>query len=525
MKPGSRTQDSGSRRGVPGADPRALDRMGVARLATDSRRVKRGDTFVAYPGQTQDGRRFIAQAIANGARSVLWERRGFKWKAAWRVDNLGIANLRARAGLIASQVYGHPSARLWMVGVTGTNGKTTCSQWIARGLNDNGTRSAVIGTLGYGGGATGKLRPLANTTPDAVWLHAQLASFARGGARAVSMEVSSIGLHQHRVAGVEFDVALFTNLTRDHLDYHRTMRQYKEAKARLFAGAALKHAVINLDDEFGAELGSRIERPGLNVIGYDFSVGRASGGKRGMGVRGSNLIADARGVRFDVATPWGAARVASPVLGRFNASNLLGTLAVLLVSGVGLRTAVAALARLKPIAGRMQTVGGGTRPLVVVDYAHTPDALEKVSLALRDTMSSEARGRNAARVRRYPRASTGNAQLICVFGCGGERDRGKRRLMGKVAARLSDRSIVTSDNPRNEEPLAIVDDILTGMECDVQVELDRKRAIAGAIAKARRGDVVLIAGKGHESYQEVKGVRRPFSDVAVARAALARWTA
>ena len=477
---------------------RVLDQLGIRRLATDSRRVRRGDTFVAYSGEAQDGRSYIPQAIANGARAVLWEKRGFKWRPIWRAPNLGIVNLRARAGIIASHVHDHPSARLWMVGVTGTNGKTTCSQWIARALNETGLRSAVIGTLGYG--LRGRLKTLANTTPDAVWLHAQLADFERHGAQAVSMEVSSIGLDQDRTSGVQFDVALFTNLTRDHLEYHHTMRRYRAAKAQLFACDSLKYAIVNLDDEFGAALAKRIKRRGLKVIGYGF--GRAGG----MRVTGSNLIADARGVSFDVATPWGGARVASPVLGRFNASNLLGTLAVLLASGVALGQAVATLARLKPVPGRLQTIGGGARPVVVVDYAHTPDALEKVLVALRDL-------------------TTRRARLICVFGCGGERDRGKRPLMGRIAAQLADWVVLTNDNPRNEEPLTIIDDILTGMESAGELELDRRRAIRSAINKARRGDVVLIAGKGHETYQEVKGVRRPFSDIEVARAALRGWAA
>ena len=509
-------------------DLRALDQLGIRRLATDSRRVKRGDTFVAYPGQTQDGRRYVAAAIANGAHSVLWEKRGFRWKRAWRVPNLGIVNLRARAGLIASRIHDHPSARLWMIGVTGTNGKTSCSHWIARALNDNGLRCAVIGTLGYGwyGPAASKLKPLVNTTPDAVWLHAQLAALARRGARAVSMEVSSIGLDQDRIAGVQFDVALFTNLTRDHLDYHRTMRRYETAKTRLFECESLKYAIINLDDEFGARLAKRVKRRGLNVIGYGFGLRDDSGAARCARVTGSNLVADARGVRFDIVTPWGKAHVASPLLGRFNAFNLLGTLAVLLASGVGLRQAVAALARLAPVPGRMQAVGGGTRPTVVVDYAHTPDALEQVLLTLRgllerfDFRLSSFKSKTEKALGAGPRPAIHAPKLICVFGCGGGRDRGKRRLMGRVAARLADRVVLTNDNPRNEAPLAIIDDILAGGDRDCEIELDRRRAIKRAIHAARRGDVVLIAGKGHETYQEVKGVRRPFSDIEVVRAAL-----
>ena len=534
MKTGSRLRDSGFSAKSAGMDFSVVDGLGIKRLTVDSRRVKRGHTFMAYPGETQDGRRYIAQAIANGAHAVLWEKRGFEWKPAWHVANLGITNLRARAGLIASHVCNHPSTRLWMVGVTGTNGKTTCSQWIAHALNENRVRSAVIGTLGYGMCSTrgntqvNTLKPLANTTPDAVWLHAQLADFARRKARAVSMEVSSIGLDQDRVAGVQFKVALFTNLTRDHLDYHRTMRRYRSAKTRLFECESLKYAIINLDDEFGSGLAKKIRRRGLKVIGYGFGNTTRTRSTR---VIGRNLITDEHGVRFDVTTPWGMARVVSPVLGRFNASNLLGTLAVLLASGVSLSKAVASLAHPATIPGRMQTAGGGRIPLVVVDYAHTPDALEKVLLVLREMLNGSrfpvsGFESKTGKVRSdNTQLATRNPKLFCVFGCGGDRDRGKRPLMGRVASSLADWVVLTNDNPRNEDPLAIIDDILAGVESGGQIELDRRRAIQSAIDKARHGDVVLIAGKGHETYQEVKGERYPFSDMKAARAALSRWAA
>jgi UDP-N-acetylmuramoyl-L-alanyl-D-glutamate--2,6-diaminopimelate ligase len=490
-------------------DWNAIEALRIRRLVNDSRQVRAGDTFVAYPGESRDGRAYIAPAIAGGAASVLWERAGFEWNAAWPVANAGVRELRRHAGEIASRVYGYPSRRLSVIGVTGTNGKTTCSQWIAQALARAGRRCAVIGTLGYG--FRPPLQPLANTTPDALWLHAQLADFARRGAQAVAMEVSSIGLEQDRVAGVEFDAALFTNLSRDHLEYHRTMRRYREAKARLFAWDTLKHAVVNLDDDFGAELARRIRRPGLKVIGYGFGSGGAGRPAR---IAGVNLVAGARGVSFEVRTPWGAARVASPVLGRYNASNLLGTLAVLLASGIPLRRAVATLATLRPAAGRLQRLGGGAKPLVLVDYAHTPDALEQVLRTLRDLLGS-----------RQPSAvSRQSPRLVCVFGCGGDRDPGKRPLMGRVAAQLADRVIVTSDNPRGEDPRAIVADIVAGAGGrgqGVAIEVDRRKAIRRAIAEARRGDIVLVAGKGHEDYQEVRGARRPFSDAAVSRQALA----
>jgi len=495
-------------RSATGFDWKAVEALGVRRLVNDSRAVRPGDTFVAYPGQSRDGRDYIAQAIANGAASVLWERAGFRWDPRWRVPNLGVQALRHHAGGMASCVHGRPSRRLRVIGVTGTNGKTSCSQWIAQALTRCGRRCAVIGTLGYG--LRAPLKPLSNTTPDAPWLHAQLAEFARRGAQAVAMEVSSIGLDQDRVAGVEFDTALFTNLSRDHLEYHRTMRRYREAKARLFAWQTLKHAVVNLDDDFGAELARRIRRPGLEVIGYGFGAAR---GARAGRVAGDEVgTGHAPGVSFDVRTPWGAARVTGPMLGRHNASNLLGILAVLLTGGIPLRRAVAALAALKPLPGRLQRLGGGPRPLVVVDYAHTPDALEHALATLRELLTDESRITNH------------ESRLICVFGCGGDRDRGKRPQMGRVAAQLADRVVVTSDNPRSEEPGHIIGDIVAGVRGGaggIEIEPDRRAAILRAVAGARRGDIVLVAGKGHETYQEIRGARHPFSDAAVAREALA----
>jgi UDP-N-acetylmuramoyl-L-alanyl-D-glutamate--2,6-diaminopimelate ligase len=489
---------------------RAVDALGVKRLVTDSRQIRPGDTFVAFPGATHDGRDFIAQALSRGAASVLWDRHGFAWNPRWRVPNLGVVELRRRAGEIASHVYGNPSARLWMIGVTGTNGKTSCSQWVAQSLTRARRKCAVIGTLGNG--FPGALEPGANTTPDAVWLHARLAAFGRSGARAASVEASSHGLDQHRLSGVEFDVALFTNLTRDHLDYHGTMRRYRAAKAKLFAWPSLKWAVLNLDDRFGRELLARVRRPGLHVVGYGFERHRRTeGGRRFARVEGRNLRVGREGVAFDVASPWGSASVRSPMLGRFNAANLLASLATLLASEVTLEESVRVLARAAPVPGRTERYGGGNQPLVVVDYAHTPDALEKVLCALRELVASPASHPAQPRPR-----------LICVFGCGGERDRGKRPLMGRIASRLADEVIVTSDNPRGEDPLAIIADIVEGVNGRHQVVPHRAQAIRRALGLARSGDVVLVAGKGHERYQEIRGVRRPFDDGAVVRATLRR---
>jgi UDP-N-acetylmuramoyl-L-alanyl-D-glutamate--2,6-diaminopimelate ligase len=290
------------------------------------------------------------------------------------------------------------------------------------------------------------------------------------------------------------------------------MRRYREAKAKLFAWETLRHAVINLDDAFGVELVRRCRRPGLKVIGYGFGEMRgAARGPRVARVTGSGLVTGARGVAFDVTTPWGAARVTSTALGRHNAANLLGTLAVLLASGVALKKAVAALSALAPVPGRLQRFGGGRKPLVVVDYAHTPDALKQALTTLREVADHRS-------------PVTGHrSRLFCVFGCGGDRDRGKRPLMGRVAAKLADRAIVTSDNPRSEDPHEIIADILAGVRRgEVGVDADRRDAILRAVAEARGGDIVLVAGKGHEAYQEIRGVRQAFSDAQVAEEALAQ---
>ena len=492
----------------------AIKALRVTRLVSDSRAINAGDTFVAYPGESRDGRDFIPDAIARGAGSIVWERRGYAWKPEWRIANLAVAHLRRHAGEIASEVYGRPSARLWMVGVTGTNGKTSCSHWIAQALARLDSRCGVVGTLGSG--FPGRLEPIGNTTPDAVWLHGRLREFVKQKAQAVAMEVSSHGLVQDRVSGVEFDVALFTNLSRDHLDYHRTMRSYRNAKARLFRMPGLKSAVLNLDDAFGADLAGQSLEHGVSVVGYGFdrALPAALRGRRLPRVIGRELRMNPDGLSFEVASPWGEARIESPFVGRFNAANLLATLSVLLAGDYPFDAAVAALEKVKPVPGRTERYGGGRKPLVVVDYAHTPDALENVLHALRDLMNpgEKADGtRNSART----------GKLVCVFGCGGDRDRGKRPLMGRIATRLADEVIITTDNPRTEDPHTIITDILEGITAPCAIAPDRSQAIRAGIAGARPGDVVLVAGKGHEQYQEIDGVKHPYSDAAVVREALA----
>ena len=473
-----------------------LERKGVVaqRLTADSRRVQPGDVFVAFPGAQADGRDFIAQAVARGAVAVIAEA---GVPEAQKVGAGGTAivevpGLAALSGEIAHLVYGRPSEHLWLAGVTGTNGKTSVSQWIAQALNALRHRCAVIGTLGNG--FLDALDESPNTTPDAITLHAALAGFLARGAEACAMEVSSIGLDQGRVHGTAFDVAVFTNLTRDHLEYHGSMATYAAAKERLFFAPGLAAAVVNLDDAFGAELAARL-RGRLHLIAYTLDPACVGDDL----LRAENLAMGAAGIEFDLR----GVHFAAPVVGRFNASNLLAVIGALLARGERLEAIADALRGIQPPPGRMQALGGSGEPLVVVDYAHTPDALEKALGVLRETAA--ARG----------------GKLVCVFGCGGDRDPGKRPQMGAIAERLADRVQLTSDNPRGEDPQAIIEGILAGMNRRPQVEDDRGVAIDEAIADADDRDVILLAGKGHEPYQEIGGVRHAFSDIDAAKSALA----
>jgi UDP-N-acetylmuramyl-tripeptide synthetase len=473
----------------------------LKRLTADSRKVQSGDAFLAYAGATHDGRRHIADAIQAGAGAVLWEPEGFAWQSDWAVFNRPVPGLKQAAAEIAAEWYGHPSAALWTLGVTGTNGKTSCSHWLAEVLTALGRRTALIGTLGNGfpacGDQPGTLGETGHTTPDAVTLQGLFAEFRGAGATGVAMEVSSHALDQGRVAATQFDVAMLTNLSRDHLDYHGDMASYAHAKAKLFDWPGLKWAVLNVEDELGQRLYRDLEGGPTRVLGYGLRRGE---------VHAEKLALDRGGMRLEVVTPWGRGELKTALLGEFNAYNLLGCLAALLASEVELDAALAALAKVKPVPGRLQRVeAAAAGPTVIVDYAHTPDALHKVL----DTLK--------------PLANEG--RLICVFGCGGGRDRGKRPQMGGIACSLADRVIVTSDNPRGEDPAAIIAEILAGMPPGQDAVVDRHEAIARAIAGAGRDDIVLIAGKGHEDYQEIAGRRLHFSDVEEAARGLAKWRA
>ena len=465
-------------------------------VADDSRRVRPGDLFLAYPGAHADGRQFIADARVRGASAVLWESGdGFVWNSEWQLPNLPATGLRAMCGTLAQIVFGNPSERLSLIAVTGTNGKTTISHWIS---SVHPRRCAVIGTLGAA--LDGQNTDFGLTTPQATALTRHLAEFADAGAQACAVEASSIGIEEGRLDGTRVDVAVFSNLTRDHLDYHGSMERYAAAKARLFDWPRLRLAVINLDDPFGHELVRMTSA--MRTIGYTLDAGQAREGFEFPAfVRAENLQETITGLRFILDTPKGRAPVETGLLGRYNASNLLAVAAVLIDAGLTPTEVAERLSGLQPPPGRLEKLGGDNEPLVVVDYAHTPDALENALKALRGV--ARARG----------------ARLIAIFGCGGDRDRGKRPLMGRIATELADRVILTSDNPRTEDPLVILDEIRSGAP-DAEMLPDRSEAILKTVCTAHPADVILLAGKGHEPYQEIGGVRHPFSDLTKAGEAL-----
>ena len=466
--------------------------LAVTGLVQDSRELEAGDAFVAIGGFGTHGLAFVEQVRDAGAAAILYEPPA---PAEYPVPEgaIPVAGLRARMGGMADAFHGQPSAAMTMVGVTGTNGKTSTVQLLAQAWTLRGQKAGTIGTLGAG--LYPKITPTGFTTPLVLRLHALLAELRDEGASAVAMEVSSHALDQGRVDGVHFDVGVFTNLTRDHLDYHGDMASYGAAKKRLFDWPGLRAAAVNLDDAYGREL---FEAVGGKVRVFGFS----SRGASGASVRAEDVRLDASGIRFMLHAGGQAHPVRSALLGRFNIDNLLGVAATLFALGNAPALIAETLSQLSPVDGRMNRLGGEAGlPLVVVDYAHTPDALEQALASLR----AHTAGR-----------------LVCVFGCGGERDTGKRPQMAQAAGRLADVVIVTDDNPRREDGEAIIADILRGFTdaSRVQVQRDRAAAIRQAVFMASADDVVLIAGKGHEPYQEIAGVRHPFEDAAVARAAL-----
>ena len=474
--------------------------MGVrpSGVTDDSRKISRGDLFMAYPGESSDGRLYIADALKRRVAAVVWDcSDGFSWNSDWKVAHLAVPGLRKLRGPLAHAIFGQPSERLSLIAITGTNGKTSASQWIGELYP---RRCAIIGTLGAG--FSGHLEDTGLTTPEATALMRYLKDFSTEEARACVLEASSIGLDEGRMDGLRVDVAVFTNFTRDHLDYHGSIERYAEAKEKLFKWPRLRLAIINIDDPFGRELAERTTAH--KVVAYSQS-GEMARQWQGA-IFSENVEETSDGLRFHLHTPAGGAFVETCLIGRYNVSNLLAVAAVLIDAGMSPVRIAECFSGLSAPPGRLEKVvpdagEEADEPLVIVDYAHTPDALENVLLALRE----QARSRGG--------------ELWAVFGCGGNRDKGKRSLMGEVAERFSDRVVLTSDNPRDEIAMEIIEDIRAGAPDSIVIE-DRGDAIRQSILKASAPDVVLLAGKGHESYQEIAGVRRPFSDAKEACAAL-----
>jgi UDP-N-acetylmuramoyl-L-alanyl-D-glutamate--2,6-diaminopimelate ligase len=462
----------------------------VTGIQLDSRLVEEGDVFLAMPGELHDGRQFIEQAVANGAAAVIAESPVGGFVDEIPVPLVEVPELRQDAGHLAARFFGYPSRDLHMVGVTGTNGKTTTSRLFAQLGRAMGKTCGVIGTLG----ATlqDDVAEAGNTTPDPISLQRQLAEWCKQGVFAVAMEVSSHALAQGRVNGVDFETAVFTNLSHDHLDYHGSMDAYGRAKLALFSRKELSHAVINVDDDFAPRVTAVVD-PDTQVVTCS-----TRGADADVQVRGARF--HAKGVRAELSTPWGSGTFDSPLPGDFNLANLAAAITAMVLAGEELPAVLAAVARLKPVPGRMELVPNEAGLEVIVDYAHTPDALHQVLSSLRRQV---------------------DGALVTVFGCGGDRDREKRQLMGRVACELSDRVIVTSDNPRSESPADILRDVEQGCSGDYLLVEDRAEAIARAVREGRPGDCIVIAGKGHEDYQVVEGERLYFSDIEQARAALA----
>ena len=475
----------------------------VTGLSSDSRHAGTNDAFVAYAFDAHnDGRRYVTQAIERGAKAVLWQEDG-QTVPVMPSANLGVPELNVCAGPIAHAFYGEPSTAMKMIALTGTNGKTSCAQWVAQLLTALSQRCAMMGTLGVG--FVDAMKEIGFTTPQAIEVHRLLAELQAKGAQAVAMEVSSHALEQGRVNGVAFDVALFTNLSRDHLDYHGSMTEYEAAKARLFTWQGLQAAVINTDDDAGVRMAAVAKANDIRVIAYGLKNAPTD-----VDAYLQATAIDQSGARtlFTLRDGDATHSVVSSVVGEFNVMNLLGVLGALKALGFGLNDIVPLCSSIQAAPGRMQRFGGDAAPLAVVDFAHTPDALEKTLQALR------------------PIAAARGGRLVCVFGCGGDRDAGKRPQMGEIAARMADVVVVTSDNPRTEEPNAIVAHIAQGAAhgtAHVLVEVDRRAAIDTTIAQADVTDVVLVAGKGHEAYQDIMGVKHPYSDLEQVNQAIQKW--
>lgn len=465
--------------------PNEAASLPVSGLTLDSRSVATGNVFIALRGAENDGHRYIDDAARSGAVAAVAETA----PAGAQIPVLEVRGLRQRLGVIAARFYGQPSQNLHVTAVTGTNGKTTVSQLYAQLVRGVGYACGAVGTLGAS--LDRSVGNSLHTTPDSIALQRILSDWAGEAVPFVSMEASSHALDQDRMNGVEVDTAVFTNLTRDHLDYHGDMQAYGDAKAKLFEFPSLRAAVLNADDPFSAELSSRIgDRIPVRTFGTPGTQAD---------VMVSQLEVRPSGLRFRFTSPWGEGVLRTPLLGAFNAANVVAAMVAALEAGLPLDALRDALERLTPVPGRVQPLRADGAPLVVIDYAHTPDALSQVLATLRELS---------------------DGRLIAVFGCGGDRDRGKRELMARAVSRGADYAVITSDNPRSEDPEAIIADVEAGMSSDFRSCADRGEAIRCAIEMAAPGDCVLIAGKGHEAYQIIGDERRSFDDAAVARECL-----
>ena len=469
-----------------------LKRIGhhLSEISSDSRYVKKNSLFLAYPGIQDDGRSYIAEALKKGAKAVLYEKKGFVWKKSWNIPHRAINDLKNKEGEIAHIFFKEPSKKIHTIGVTGTNGKTSCTYWLAELQNRLGKKTGLIGTLGYG---YKKLKAHRYTTPDAISNHRIFKEFKSDKIKSVVMEVSSHALSQGRVNSICFDVAVFTNLSRDHLDYHLNFKNYFNAKKKLFDFPSLKVAVINIDDAYGKKLKLLLVRNKKEVITYGIKQGD---------VRATQIIYSDSSTSFKLHFKKEIYEVNIPLVGEFNVYNILAVVSALIASGYPIKKIVQQLSGIPQVPGRMERLGTKGTPIIFIDYAHTPDALKKALETLKDKT---------------------DGRLICVFGCGGNRDAGKRKEMAKVASALADMNFITSDNPRNENPKNIIDEISKYMKGSFKVEIKRGKAIEKAIQFAKKGDIILIAGKGHEKYQEIKGVRYPFSDQKFTKNALKHY--
>lgn len=471
----------------------------ITHITNDSRHVCAGSLFIAIPGLKTDGRHYIDEAISKGALAIVYQADAEPLLIQQnKIPMIAVEKLAEYQGDIAARFYNQPSKEMQIIGVTGTNGKTSCTHFIAQALAQHAIKTAVLGTVGSG--FIGDLKQAIHTTPDVIHLQQTLAELKKQGAKAVAMEVSSHALAQHRVRGVDFNIAVLTQLSRDHLDYHETMQHYANAKEKLFQQPGLAYAIVNLDDPLGEYVSEKYADQ-LEIIGYS-ALGKKHSQQPSVFVE--QVKSSESGFEVSLQSPWGAGTFITPLLGRFNIGNLLAVLSVLAVLEVPFTKALHYLSLIKTVIGRMQCFGGDGQPRVVVDYSHTSDALKNALIALREHCLGK---------------------LWCVFGCGGNRDRGKRSLMGAISEQYSDYVVITNDNPRHEDPKCIIDDICKGLKdaSAVVIEENRAKAITYAIEKAGSNDIVLVAGKGHESGIVMADKTIPFSDIEQVSICLAKW--